>query len=106
MTNSSKRVPDRPAASRRFPPDAHCRSGSKSNTQSAQDPDILQDVALPLVASSDRFSADLERASRMHAGVLGMRAAGASWGNVMNGAPTRVRGRLFRLFAQRRSVLN
>ncbi len=45
----------------------------KSNTQSAQDPDILHDVALTFVASSDRFSADRERAWRMHAEVLEMR---------------------------------
>ncbi len=45
----------------------------KSNTQSVQDPDILHDVALSFLASSDRFSAGLERAWRMHAEVLGMR---------------------------------
>ncbi len=41
-----------------------------------QDADILHDVALSFVASSDGFSADLERAWRMHAEVLGMRTAG------------------------------
>ena len=45
----------------------------KSNTQAPQDPDILHDVALSFIASSDRFSADLERAWRMHAEVLEMR---------------------------------
>jgi hypothetical protein len=44
-----------------------------SNTQSVQDPDILHDVALSFVASSDALSADLERAWRMHAKVLEMR---------------------------------
>ena len=48
----------------------------KSNTQAAQDPDILHDVALSFVASSQSFSADLERAWRMHAEVLGMRTEG------------------------------
>ena len=45
----------------------------ESNTQSVRDPDILHDVALSFVASSDRFSADLERAWQMHAEVLEMR---------------------------------
>ena len=48
----------------------------KSNTQAAEDPGILHDVALSFVASSDGFSADLARAWRMHAEVLGMRTAG------------------------------
>jgi len=48
----------------------------KSNTQAAQDPGILHDVALSFVASSDRFSADLARAWRMHDEVLGMRTVG------------------------------
>ena len=48
----------------------------ESDTQSVQDPDILHDVALSFVASSDRFSADLERAWRMHAEVLEMRTVG------------------------------
>ncbi len=48
----------------------------ESNTQSVQDPDILHDVALSFATSSDRFSADLERAWRMHAKVLEMRTAG------------------------------
>ena len=48
----------------------------KSNTQAAQDPGILHDVALSFVANSDDFSADLETAWRMHAEVLGMRTAG------------------------------
>jgi len=48
----------------------------KSNTQAAEDPAILHDVALSFVAGSDGFSADLERAWRMHAEVLGMRTAG------------------------------
>ncbi len=47
----------------------------KSNTQAVQDPDILHDVALSFVASSDHFSADLERAWRMHAEALKMRTA-------------------------------
>ena len=48
----------------------------KSNTQAAEDPAILHDVALSFVASSDGFSVGLERAWRMHAEVLGMRTAG------------------------------
>jgi len=48
----------------------------KSNTQAAEDPGILHDVALSFVASSDGFSADLARAWRMHAEVLGMRTVG------------------------------
>ncbi len=48
----------------------------KSNAQAAEDPAILHDVALSFVAGSDGFSADLERAWRMHAEVLGMRTAG------------------------------
>ena len=48
----------------------------KSNTQAAEDPAILHDVALSFVAHSDDFRADLERAWRMHAEVLGMRTAG------------------------------
>ena len=50
----------------------------KSNTQAAQDPDILHDVALAFVTSSDDFSADLERAWRIHAEVLGMRTVSKS----------------------------
>ncbi len=46
------------------------------NSQAAEDPGILHDVALSFVASSDGFSADLARAWRMHAEVLGMRTAG------------------------------
>ena len=48
----------------------------KSNIQAAEDPDILHDVALAFVANTDGFSANLERAWRMHAEVLGMRSAG------------------------------
>ena len=48
----------------------------KSNTQAAEDPRILHDVALSFVANSDGFSANLERAWRMHAEVLGMRTVG------------------------------
>ena len=48
----------------------------KSNTQAAEDPGILHDVALSFVANTDGFSANLERAWRMHAEVLGMRTAG------------------------------
>ena len=48
----------------------------KSNIQAAQDRDILHDVALSFVANTDGFSADLARAWRMHAEVLGMRTAG------------------------------
>lgn len=44
-----------------------------SNTQAAQDRDILHDVALSFLASSDHFSENLEKAWRMHAEVLGMR---------------------------------
>ena len=36
----------------------------ESNTQSVRDPDILHDVALSFVTSTDGFSADLERAWR------------------------------------------
>ena len=48
----------------------------QSNTQAAEDPGILHDVALSFVANTDGFSANLERAWRMHAEVLGMRTAG------------------------------
>ncbi len=48
----------------------------ESNTQAAEDRAILHDVALSFTANSDRFSANLERAWRMHAEVLGMRTAG------------------------------
>ncbi len=48
----------------------------KSNTQAAEDPGILHDVALSFTANSDGFSVNLERAWRMHAEVLGMRRAG------------------------------
>ena len=48
----------------------------ESNTQAAEDPSILHDVALSFVANTDGFSANLERAWRMHAEVLGMRSAG------------------------------
>ena len=48
----------------------------ESNAEAVQDLGILHDVALSFVASSDGFSADLERAWRMHAEVLGMRTAG------------------------------
>ena len=51
-------------------------AAQESNTQSAQDPDILHDVALSFAANPDHFSANLERAWRMHAEVLGMRTAG------------------------------
>ncbi len=44
-----------------------------SNTQAAQDRDILHDVALAFLASSGNWSENLERAWRMHAKVLGMR---------------------------------
>ena len=43
-----------------------------SNTQAAQDTDILHDVALSLLARSDHFSENLEEAWRMHAEALGM----------------------------------
>ncbi len=43
----------------------------KSNTQAAEDPDILHDVALAFVANTDGFSANLERAWQMHAEVAG-----------------------------------
>ncbi len=48
----------------------------KSNAEAAEDPGILHDVALSFVANPDDFSANLERAWRMHAEVLGMRTAG------------------------------
>ena len=76
MTNSSKReyrfVPVLFAVFLLMPTAAVAQ---ESNTQSVQDPDILHDVALSFVASSDRFSADLERAWQMHAEVLKMRTA-------------------------------
>ena len=77
MTKSRKReywiVPLLPAVFLLMPMAALAQ---ESNTQSVQDPDILHDVALSFVASSDRFSADLARAWRMHAKVLEMRTAG------------------------------
>ena len=48
----------------------------KSNTQAAQDAGILHDVALSFAANSGRFSANLERAWRMHREMLGMRTPG------------------------------
>lgn len=45
-----------------------------SNTQAAQDPDILHDVALSFLANSDHFSENMEKAWRIHAEVLGMRS--------------------------------
>ena len=50
----------------------------KSNTEAVHDPDILHDVALSFVISSDDFSADLKRAWRIHAEVLGMRTVSES----------------------------
>ena len=66
----------------------------KSNTQAAEDPAILHDVALSFVAGSDGFSADLERAWRMQPGVRGSTTPGgrATWSRCFSSPTQRSSG--------------